>query len=115
MVRRALIIASPDTKHGSLPGARKDIDHFRNFLISDTGGAWESHEIVTLQNPFHADVKRELGKMSASGYAFVTFSGHGSHHVGKGLNETSLCLNNTDETYVYGLNPGNKRHLVVVD
>jgi len=112
--RRALLVASPDA-HDLLPGARQDVSNYEDFLRSTEGGAWEHGEITKLFNPTKKNLFDAVSALSGYDYVFITFSGHGTHHVGKDLSESSVELNKYESCYVYEINPRNKRHLVVVD
>lgn len=114
MTRKALLVASPNA-YTPLPGARRDLDNFRTFLKSNAGGAWDDEEIITLIDPSKAQLLLELIFMKSVDYAFVTFSGHGSHVVDRGLSETRICLTSTVDCSVQEINPQNERHFVVID
>ena len=113
--RRALLAASPDDSNSTLPGARQDVYNYEEFLLSIEGGAWEQNEIIKLFNPAKAEFLRSVASLSFADYVFIAFSGHGEHHVGKQLYETSLHLTATESCYVYEINPNNKRHFVAID
>ena len=113
--RRALLVASPDIPNDDLPGARQDVHNYESFLLSIEGGAWEAHEVSKLFNPSKADLLRNVSAMSAADYAFITFSGHGAHHVNNNLYETSLLLTASETCYVYEINPKNSRQFLVID
>lgn len=113
--RRALLIASPDIPNETLPGARQDVYNFENFLLSLEGGAWDQDEITKLFNPTKTDLTQSVRAMAGSDYAFITFSGHGAHHVNNELNDTSLKLTRYESCYVFEVNPQNKRHTLIVN
>lgn len=115
MNRKAILIASHTNKHGFLPGAKTDLALYTSLLTAPLGGAWEDSEIVTLENPSKTTLVATLTVARQADFCFVTFSGHGEHHVGRQLSDTSLCLNDTEELYVGDLNPGCRRQVVVVD
>src|SRR2546423_6424093 len=108
MKRKAILIESSNVKgHTDLPGARVDIENWKNFLKSDLGGVWEDSEIVSLSKPYSADVEREL-KVDYDCYCFVAFSGHG--------NEGSVLLNEQwDKGFpIASLNPKSSQGTLVV-
>jgi hypothetical protein len=116
MSRIALLIeASKSKKHGDLPGAVEDVASYASFLASDFGGAWKDDEIRVLNNPSKDLVNAWLKVAKNADYAFITFSGHGYHAVGKGINETRLLINDDQEMAVSELNPGNPRVLIIPD
>jgi hypothetical protein len=116
MTRRALLIEASRIKNlADLPGAREDVASYRDFLKSDFGGAWEDPEIHVLSNPSKKLLTEWLELAGKADYSFVTFSGHGEHVVGKKINETRVCINDTEEFPVYSLNTGSPRCLVVAD
>jgi hypothetical protein len=115
LTRKAILIASPDTHYGPLPGAVLDVERFNDFLRSDYGGAWEEEEISILFGPSLKQVQEELAAAEDGDYVFISFSGHGEHCRSGSLNDTRLILTDSDRIFVYDLNPRNPRHLVVVD
>lgn len=114
--RKALLVASPEVPGlNNLPGARADVINFQNYLVTSEGGAWEPWEIETLFNPTTSALDTHLSRMASADYAFVTFSGHGEHHVGASINETSAILNAKESCYAREINPRNRRHFVIID
>lgn len=82
MKRRALIIGAsfPTVSENYLAGVNIDLDSYRNFLISPTGGAWiENEELFILKNATKDNIKSMIKKLTDQkpDYSFVTFSGHG--------------------------------------
>lgn len=117
MDRLAILIEASKLKdHDPLPGAVADVENYAEFLKSPVGGAWQESEITTLHNPRRENLKRYIQIAAHYDFTMVTFSGHGHHVVGaKGVNETRLCLNDTEEIAVHELNPGNPWSLVIAD
>lgn len=76
MTRRALIIGSPDV---SIPGAKKDIENYKNFFLSAMGGLWQQTEIVSLQSPSKQQVIAQIQALKSVDYSVVVFAGHGGH------------------------------------
>lgn len=112
--RKAILIGAPNVTP-RLPGVIIDVNHIKNFLMSNTGGAWQEDEITILMDPTKQEVTGQLILAQSADYVFISCSGHGEHQVGKGLADTAIYLNE-DETMPIGqINPKNKRHLVVVD
>ncbi|BBO31964.1 caspase family protein [Lacipirellula parvula] len=116
MSRQAILVESSKLKgHVDLPGARADVVKFKAYLESAIGGAWESSEICILSHPTEKELLKWVNSASTKDYSFVTFSGHGYHAKGKGVDETRLCINDTEEVAVSKLNPGNPRSLIIAD
>lgn len=116
MKRKAFLIESSRLQsHPDLPGARVDVLNWKNFLLSDEGGAWEEKEIVTLSNPTRIMLQGLLALEASTDYVFITFSGHGFHIKGKDLDESMICLNTTENVAVSAVNPGNPRCMLIID
>lgn len=115
LTRRAILIGTPNSVYDPVKGAVADVRNFKRFLCLDYGGAWEDAEIRSLLDPTPSQVKAALDAALSCDYVFITFSGHGEHRVGDRLSETVLFLSKGEEFLARELNPGNDRHLVVVD
>ena len=116
MSRKAILIESSKLKdHPDLPGARADVDNFSQFLQSEIGGSWYEWEIVPLHNPTRSRVLAELKNAKDVDYSFVTFAGHGYHARSNVIEETRVCLNDTEEMAVSELDPKNDRCLSIID
>src|SRR5690348_13626615 len=112
MKRRAILIEASRIKgHPDLPGARADIANYRDWLLSNAGGAWEESEIIPLSNPSLERLRLERVRASDANYAFVVFTGHGGH-VG---NTTRVQLNDTDSIDAQSLAAACLKCTVVVD
>ena len=114
--RRAILIESSGVRGSDdLPGARADVKNFKQYLCSDTGGAWEDDEIRILNSPSWMDVLLELWVAKDFDYVFMTFSGHGYHlRNGRSLDDTVVCLSDED-VRVRDMNPANPRCLFIID
>jgi Caspase domain len=77
MKRIALLIGNTT----NLQGVKVDLAKFRNFLLSNSGGAWIESEITTLQNPSRVGLLQTIQQIKTNkfNYAVVFFSGHGAH------------------------------------
>jgi hypothetical protein len=108
MNRKAILIESSKIKgHTELLGARVDIENWKNFLLSDLGGAWKASEIVCLSHPFSSDVEREL-RSDLTAYCFVAFSGHGA--------DGTVALNDANMSCpISMLSPKGSRGAIIVD
>ena len=92
MKRRALIIASDDKE---LPGDYKDIDNYKEFFLSITGGAWFENEITLCQGLSKSDTLIKINdiKKQYNDLVIAIFAGHGEDINGI----TSVQLNNRNE------------------
>ena len=90
MKRVAVLIESSNLCGGGIPGAARDVVLLHDFLISNIGGAWEEKEIITLHDPTVAQLEFVIDAISDAEYAFVSYSGHGSHSLD--LDETKICV-----------------------
>jgi hypothetical protein len=114
--RRAILIGTPSLpNHDYLNGVTVDLENYSQFLQSNYGGAWEKEEIKILNTPSKYDLSVAMIMARSLDYTFITFSGHGEHVSGKGIYETRICINEKEDMAVYELNPGNKRHVVIID
>jgi hypothetical protein len=114
LTRQAILIGAPSVTP-ELPGVRQDINDFKNFLLSNKGGAWKSTEITTLIDPSPFVVKTHIHLAQSADYVFILCAGHGEHQVGRNLDETVMYLNEKETISINEVNPKNKRHLVIVD
>ncbi|HTU88737.1 MAG TPA: caspase family protein [Gemmataceae bacterium] len=116
MKRKAILIeASKIPGLNDLPGARSDVNGFRRWLKSANGGAWDDGDITVLSHPTTATLEIHLAAVAKADYAFIAFSGHGEHVVGRLRNDTMIQIN---EYFCYSANKlasGFKRGLIVVD
>jgi hypothetical protein len=110
-----LIEASKVPQQDELLGAVVDVTILRQFLESATGGAWESDEIIDLHTPNLDKLQAALRRAACSDYSFVSFSGHGEHLKGMGLDESVVLLGDRTEIPVSRLNPGSSRCTIVAD
>jgi hypothetical protein len=96
MKRLAILIESSDVKGlRDLPGAREDIQNWKDYLRTKLGGSWlysenvAASEIVILRKPMSSDVQKLL-EQNKHKYCFVAFAGHGFHDKNRG---DYVCLN----------------------
>ena len=82
--RRALLIGYsgwdlPD-KH-KLDGVSYDLKNYRNFLMSNEGGAWNYDEITMIEDKKLSNIRTKLNLIKAqhNDMVFVVFSGHGDY------------------------------------
>lgn len=79
MKRHALLIGNT----GGLPGVIVDLENYENFLLSDTGGAWNSSEIEIFENPSSDDLRIRIDELKNDkrerlDYCFIAYCGHGA-------------------------------------
>jgi hypothetical protein len=82
MIRRKAIIVSAPREIGGgfgvLDGVSKDLQRYRDFLLSDHGGAWRHDEIVAMEEPEEDELRRVLEKAGRTAdFAITILSGHG--------------------------------------
>ncbi len=101
MNRFALIIEASDVKgQAVLPGAKRDAEQWRNFLMSNIGGAWNENEIIVLNKP-SSDLVTDFLTRHISDYCFVAYSGHGceiKRYSWQTEGIPTVCLNDTETT-----------------
>ena len=114
--RRAILIeASSLSGEPDLPGARIDVNNWRDHLTSNLGGAWDEGEIQEMHAPTRQELSINLALAATDDYVFLAFSGHGCHVNGKDLDESVVQLNDRETAPVRLLNPNNPRCTIVVD
>lgn len=112
MIRKALIIGSPDEGKHHLPGVLHDMQNWRTYLSSIDGGAWNSDEITTIKSPSPSELREAVARLDSADYAFVTFSGHGRALP---TGQTFIGITSRDEVNSSLLISGALRQTVVVD
>lgn len=118
MIRSALIIATPASPIGSLPGTNTDVRKWTEFLESPEGGAWNSSEIKVLRDPATevAKLSLKLLQISPPDYSLLIFCGHGSHHIlSDWRTEERLYLGKSEYITAAQLTTNAQKELVVVD
>lgn len=90
MKRIALLLGN---SHG-LPGVKLDIAHWKDFLMSASGGQWYDDEIFVTMNPTKKELLSLIVCLKASkpDFAVVVFSGHGAYQ-----RSTVLEINGKEE------------------
>lgn len=87
IIRRALLVMSPDEGKNHLPGVAIDEQNWTAHLRSPIGGAWNSSEVRILHNPLPMALAMALNWTADADYTLIAFSGHGE---GKSEDETEL-------------------------
>ncbi len=92
MNRKALLIGNSN----GLPGVKKDIFKWQNFLKSDIGGGWFPQEIDVEMNPSQKSLISKINMFKGQyDFVIVVFSGHGAYSKG-----TILEINGEEE-YIF--------------
>ena len=117
IMNRIAILIGASTKKDPIPGVTTDVLHWKDFLMSNIGGAWNNDsEIFEILKPTKNNVLKAIKTASKYDYALISFSGHG--YVDKdeiGFNETFLCLNDDEKISERVLNPGGARCMIIMD
>ena len=114
MKRRALIIYCDNTSSGELTGPPCDNEHYRSFLTSNLGGAWEENEILSLSNPSAALVYKAVRQfMSGADYTFTIFTGHGFLNLDE--NNRQYLEVKDDDISILSLRTNAIRQTLIVD
>ena len=74
--RKAILINAPSSGKRLLPGSISDVNNYKNFLLSNRGGAWDEPQIKVLNNPSKQQVL-DLVHSTEVHYNSIYFSGHG--------------------------------------
>ncbi len=99
MKRRALLIGCPGKGNGFLPGVKKDIENYKEYLKSNNGGKWYDDEIISLYDSSISSIESSLRKikMESPDVVICVFSGHGSYSSLRDCRK--LYIDN--ENYIY--------------
>ena len=114
VTRKAIIVASPLNKgqRNHLPGVEADVDNYKRFLTSPSGGYWYPNEIVVLWNPTKLEVLQKV-QSAETDYAMTIFSGHGG--IDNRLNKDFITLNNSENIWISDLSTRADRQLAIID
>ena len=63
MKRRALLIGCPGKGNDFLPGVKKDIENYKEYLKSNNGGKWYDDEIISLYDSSLSSIGSSLHKI----------------------------------------------------
>lgn len=116
MIRSCLLIGAPGSieNRNFLNGVPVDMINMKNYLMSNTGGAWKSSEIRTIMNPTKQALLSSLKLAKMADFSFVLFSGHGGTSTRDG--QTYIEINsNGDDFPVEGLINFTDRELIIID
>ena len=92
MNRKALLIGNSN----GLPGVKKDLSRWQDFLTSDMGGKWFQSEIDVEMNPSKMSLMSKINTLKNKyDFVIVVYSGHGAYSEG-----TILEINSKEE-YIY--------------
>ena len=110
VVRKALIIGSPDEK---IPGVLVDVKNLVGYLKSAVGGVWVDSEIKTLISPTISETRKCIQSLKSSDYSLVFFAGHGYHSIQR--SRTILNINSIEELDSVELRVGASKHTLILD
>lgn len=81
MRRHALLIGCPGEKDSFLPGVRKDIENYKDYLMSNNGGKWYENEITSIYGKSYSYINSVIRKIAFERYDVLVFvfSGHGNY------------------------------------
>jgi hypothetical protein len=96
-----------------LRGVAQDLTLLRGWLESNSGGAWESDEILTLNDPGQQQLRKHIEYAGAADYAFVAFSGHG-FAVDHSIEGAQVCILDGDIP-IGSILPAAARCTVIID
>lgn len=116
MKRKALIIgSSPD--NDPLWGVKRDVDSWKNYLVSIAGGAWdESSELEVLEEPTVDELLKAKAAMEGADFGLIVFIGHGYvEDDSMGNPETFFILNDDEVISERKVNPRTPWFLSVMD
>ena len=102
MKRKAILIGN----NRGIMGVNKDLIDFRTFLLSYSGGAWNTEEITILLNKSASELTKEISNIKSEGYdyAIVYFTGHGGLD-GETIVEINPSGEQIPESELYGISP----------
>ena len=114
MNRKMLIIANPGETGAEnyCAGVHQDVVRYKNFFISNSGGAWDPKEIKTLIRPFSSQVDYALKELKTADYSIVVYCGHGYSRK-SGTTMVELRTNNDYDSNNF--NQGAHKHTVILD
>lgn len=114
MTRKMLIIANPGEQGSEsyCEGVNQDVTQYKNFFLSNLGGAWEPEEIETLVCPFAVQVDASLKKLTLADYSMVVYCGHGYSRK-NGVTMVELRTNCDYDSTKF--NQGAYKHTVILD
>jgi hypothetical protein len=114
MIRRAIIVGCPGTGESFLHGVSVDMNNYKQYLMSNSGGSWNSSEIYMVKNPNRTELIKVLSKVISENndYTLISFSGHGWETEG---GKTNLLLRNEEEITLAELKTNADRQLIILD
>lgn len=80
MKRYAIIVGNPGPKEHFCAGVLKDMRNYKNYLLSNHGGAWPINHIFSFITPSKIELKKLLSKLDGNiDYLVFVFVGHGAY------------------------------------
>ena len=110
MIRRAILISDNGGVEDNISATKEDVKNYRDFLMSNIGGAWTNSEIETHRNPNY-NIINDLRNYEYD-YTITMVSSHGG--VKKENGKLYLYLNNRLYDCVHFVNKS-KRQLMIFD
>lgn len=110
MRRKAILISDNGGVDNDISVTKEDIKNYRDFLMSNIGGAWINSEIETHKNP-DSNIINDLRNYEYD-YTITMVSSHGG--VKKENSKLYLYLNNRWYDCIYFVNKS-KRQLIIFD
>lgn len=115
ITRKALLIGNSNVEP-ALAGVEKDIKRYKDYLLSNYGGAWEKEEIIISLNENTSEIILKKEELVGVDYAFVLISGHGEHRKDQtGNSETFFWFSNKHAESVKKYFPKVTRSVIVID
>ncbi|WP_432632230.1 caspase family protein [Brachyspira sp.] len=110
MIRKAILISDNGGVDNDISATKEDVKNYRDFLMSDIGGAWENYEIETHRNP-DSNIINDLRNYEYD-YTITMVSSHGGIEKEKEI--LYVYLNNIRYDCISFLNKS-KRQLIIFD
>ncbi len=113
MKRKALIISNPGEvgSDNYCEGVKRDVENYKNFLISPSGGGWEESEIQCVERPSSIILDIIIQSMNDADYTLIVFCGHGSATE----DDTIIELKKGCDYQVESLKTGAKKRTIILD
>lgn len=110
--RKALLIGASG---GDLPGVKVDVNGYKEYLMSNKGGAWEENEIKVICDKPKDIIKTQLTlvKLEQNDFVFTVFTGHGAYSTIR--DERFVCDNEDNNIYESELLGLSSKQVLILD